>query len=395
MAEQALDFSIRVLDGALKLRDFDGEVGLFTAAPPGTIRLRGRALPYQGLSFGGIQRVKHTWYPGNPEASEQLLGPEEEPTTIKGMWKDLFLGDGTARRLIAVFEELRIKGVPIEVTWGQGFIQEPGATVLTGSAFVRNGIIYRTLFTPPRPQDAAYEIEFRWRSRGGESVPPIAIEDPRPALVAAALLAVVEDNKSFARSFAGVLNTISGGFNQLFEASLGQFTDALDSVSADIKLVDKSVTDLAAIPQEQARRLIGALGLFLESIFNFRQTILNLPLAFQLPTDDALSLLRFLDLIFDQERILDIAQENIRQERERVAAFAEPDFITEIRLIPGTDLRDASVQVYGYPDEWFTIADYNGFDGSVVPETPDGPSDNPGRAVRFPRLTGQPTRLAC
>lgn len=394
--EQALDFTIKVLDGALKNRDFGGEVGLIGAVPRGTIRLRGRALPYQGVSWGGIQRVKHTWYPGNPEASEQLLGPEEEPTTIKGMWKDLFLGDGAARHLIAVFDELRIKGVPIEVTWGQGFVFSAGATVLTGDPFIRRGVISRTLFTPPRPQDAAYEIEFRWRSRGGgESVPPIAIEDPRPALGADALLAVVADNKSWAQSFAGVLDTIGGGFNQLFELSLGQFTDALDSVSEDIQAVDKSVTDLAAIPQAQARKLIGALDLFLESAFDFRQALFDLPLAFQLPIDDALSLLRFRDLIFDQERVLDIAQDNIRQERERVAAFSEPDFITEIRLLPGTDLRDASTQVYGYPDEWFTIADYNGFDGSVVPETPDGPSDNPGRAVRFPRLTGQPTRLAC
>ena len=191
------------------------------------------------------------------------------------MWKDLFLGDGAARRLIAVFEEIRIKGAPIEVTWGQGFLQTAGTTVLTGNAFIRRGILYRTNFQPPRPQDAGYEMEFRWRSRGGgESVPPIAIEDPRPALGASAMLGVIEDNKSWAQSFAGVLDTIGGGFNQLFEVSLGQFTDALDRVSEDVQAVDKSVTDLAAIPQEQARKLIGALDLFLESAFDFRQTLL-------------------------------------------------------------------------------------------------------------------------
>lgn len=55
------------------------------------ITLKGRAMPYQGVEWGGEQRHKTTYYPGNPVASQQLLGPLEGPTTMEGTWKDRFM----------------------------------------------------------------------------------------------------------------------------------------------------------------------------------------------------------------------------------------------------------------------------------------------------------------
>src|SRR5262245_24990140 len=56
------------------------------------VRLIGRALPYRPITFSGTMRHDITWYPGNPEATIQVLGAAEDPTTINGRWSDRWLG---------------------------------------------------------------------------------------------------------------------------------------------------------------------------------------------------------------------------------------------------------------------------------------------------------------
>lgn len=63
----------------------------------GTLTLTGRALPYMPLAISGKQRAEFNWYPGNPQATVQMLGPEEQTISIKGFWKDKFIqGTGAA-----------------------------------------------------------------------------------------------------------------------------------------------------------------------------------------------------------------------------------------------------------------------------------------------------------
>lgn len=65
----------------------------FTLAEEGgvTLELKGRALPYLPLTVSGRQRAEFTWYPGSPQATVQMLGPEEGEISITGYWKDRFL----------------------------------------------------------------------------------------------------------------------------------------------------------------------------------------------------------------------------------------------------------------------------------------------------------------
>lgn len=64
----------------------------------GTLKLTQRALPYMPLSIGGKQRAEFVWYPGSPQATVQMLGPEEDVIVLKGFWKDKFIeGTGAAK----------------------------------------------------------------------------------------------------------------------------------------------------------------------------------------------------------------------------------------------------------------------------------------------------------
>lgn len=126
-----------------------------------TIVLRDRFMPYREVEWEVQQRVKTTWYPGNPVATQQVLGPMEMPTTIKGMWKDRFAagaleidGIASSRRAadaVSLFHDLVRAGLPLRVSW---FTE------------VRIGIMTR--FTPSydRATDVEWEAEFEWQSRG-------------------------------------------------------------------------------------------------------------------------------------------------------------------------------------------------------------------------------------
>lgn len=160
--------------GSFQIEELAGEKRIIT--------LRGRAMPYPAVEWAGEQRTKITWYPGNPVATQQVLGPAEANTIINGMWKDRFvrgavnvdasspqgvggftppaivsqlpLPDGlsggdfdTAERLVQLFHGIRRAGTPLKVTW---------------SSEVRFGILRTFTPTYDRIQDVEWEAEFEW-----------------------------------------------------------------------------------------------------------------------------------------------------------------------------------------------------------------------------------------
>ena len=62
--------------GAFVIEEITGEMR--------RVELSGWALPFRPLTLSGTHRAEFTWYQGSGIASVQELGPEEEPTNIKG-----------------------------------------------------------------------------------------------------------------------------------------------------------------------------------------------------------------------------------------------------------------------------------------------------------------------
>lgn len=172
--------------GDKKTDDRTGTSIIFEAQSKGTdlrrVELRGRAMPYRKIGWGVSQRVNTIWYPGNPVASQQVIGPEELPTTMKGIWKALYLtghdggtptvlvnrrGDqasGSAGNqpsdIVDLFQEMCRSGVVWRVTW----LSE-----------VRKGVM--TSFTPTwiRQTDCEWELTMEWSSRDDEDNVPLDI----------------------------------------------------------------------------------------------------------------------------------------------------------------------------------------------------------------------------
>lgn len=390
-------FQIRVVEGPAALR---GQLVPSTG-------LIGRALPAPGGKWGGEQRVKTTYYPGNPVATQQVLGPTEKPLLIGGKWHDRFLGNGFAKALADIFDNLRRSGALLEVSWGttavpvtrtQSAAQAAakglpgGATTLaalqiTGAPFVRRGILRRFEFSPNRSiEDIEWEMEFEWRGRDDAAAPinlslPVgSIQDLTDATKAAA--------DSVKTSFTNPLTQILGA-SQAVQDTIDDSLNGMFSAVSQMNQCSAALAQQAEVPAELANRVIGACRLAVGSIQNILDVYDNVQFCAVDVRDNALSLLAAVDDVLTLKTTLRAAQEAAIDQANDMEARTVPDVIAEVQVSADTDLRELARRYYGDADLWWLIADYNDMAGSAVPALPTGPSDNPKVTIQVPRRGGQ------
>ena len=91
-----------------------------------TIALQGRSLPYKGaVLVEDEQRVEITFFPGNPVAYAQILGPQLTRTVFNGTWKDKYLQLAENAPRVLNFPTVSAAGQPLQ----------PGSNLITGATF--------------------------------------------------------------------------------------------------------------------------------------------------------------------------------------------------------------------------------------------------------------------
>lgn len=372
--EQSLPFRITVLEGP---------------GAPIPIDLAGRALPYRGVAWETEQRVKTTYYPGNPVATQQILGPMDKPTTIGGIWKDIFLGNGVAKRLVDTFDGICRSGFQVELSWGQGLLPDGSQIVGPKWPIVRQGVIKTFKHTYDRPQDITWEIVFELRGRDEASAPP---------LTAAGLISVQDGFDAlkiqFGDSEAGIEafkeSTLSqlAGINADIEARLDEAQESVLNMIEFINDSTQAVQDVAefgTLPNNVLERGRSLAAQGASSLGALTDAMLSINVALFTPVDSALVLLDVLTQFFDITHQNDEAQETANNTDAALAKQIRPEVLAELRPVPGSDLRDVARQYYGNPDLWYVIADFNNLSSSVVPFPPDGPSDNTFPTIKIPQ----------
>jgi hypothetical protein len=364
--------SIQVLDAPLSSRVFQPAVGI------GVIQLEGRSLPYRPIPFEGRQRVKTTYYAGNTVATQQVMGPIEEPTTITGIWKDKFLGNDQAIALAENLDLIRRSGVQLQVTWG---------------SFVRRGILARLKFPMDRFQDVAWEMEFQWNGRGNTVAPPITatgVQNPREGLTAVSN-GLTEVRDAVTNYTDGVMARVYG-FTQTTQIQFDVTINAALDLIGVIDSAASATTALASVPRYVLEQGIAVCKTARSSLQNFEESITDIPgelthdydLTKELK-DSAQDLLQYLAQKLDILKLSTIQKEVAVNTLVELDGQLFPEILAEERPPAGTDLRDLANRHYGDPDLWFIIAQYNGIVGSQVPALPSGPSDNPARTIIIPR----------
>lgn len=144
-----------------------------------TLSLVGPALPLRGATWGGEMRLVTTFPPGRGgEATQQVLGPIEEPSEWEGTWNttrmvaapSTLLVDGQEQQitraftLMSVFEDIIRSGSLLRVTW-----------TTTNRKISREGRVGPYKFPIDREDDIRWNATFVWTSRGtGNDVSPAA-----------------------------------------------------------------------------------------------------------------------------------------------------------------------------------------------------------------------------
>ena len=320
--------------------------------PQRRIRLLGRALPFQGVEWASSTKTKVHWYPGNPVATMQVIGPQLDPTTMHGTWSDRFLpgqvdqegfGAGhlaTAEDMVAAFESIRDTGARLRVQWG---------------VTTRFGILTRFVPSWIRPQDVNWSLEFTWY--GKEEAAPRAGTNPAPSSsdLRRATTALDDDfmldppqvDTSFLHSIQGRIDSIRGQVGQVF--------DGLRTVQREVNL-----------PANAVRQVVAAVEDLREQTNEVLQTCADVPYVYAQTLDSVVDVLsveswrRLTALRARQQRA--VAQE----QGDLLAAQADPAAVQIITVPQDTTLRQIAAQVYGNADDWQLLADVNDLVGSIV-----------------------------
>ncbi len=187
------------------------------------VRLTSYALPIGGYELRGTMRAEVAHYPGNPDATIQVLGPKEEPSTIEGKWSDRFLGAASiftvngapissAREATRLVDDVRRKGQLLRVSWDET---------------VRYGIMTMFVQRWARGQDVEWEIELTWVSQDrADALSPVVATTTTPEGVVTAVgasiqAAVAQNGKAGAASdvMASAQGAVSGVRRRLAAAA--------------------------------------------------------------------------------------------------------------------------------------------------------------------------------
>jgi len=230
-----------------------------------TLRLMGRALPYRPLTLSGTMRAEVTWYPGNPEASIQVLGSAEDECTINGFWKERFLstfeqtesGSATAATLddvpvtatmdlVEAMDSIRRQGQLLEVTW---------------DSLVRYGILSKFIQKWSNRKDCEWDATFIWLGRDMVSE--------------AATFAQEADTSTMSRTWASLLKQLEDAIELPFAAVSGMM-DKVRSGANKVKAATNTINNIAEGVVDGTMNMIDTARASVAAIQSIKTAALNI-----------------------------------------------------------------------------------------------------------------------
>lgn len=264
-----------------------------------SLELRGGGLPVWGSAWEGDADIVTTWYPGNQaEATQQVLGGKEMPSTWTGQWNinvlasepSVYTDEGgvdsnttSPQFLMEVFDDLRMRGRRLRVS----FIQQSVVSAATGR-IVREGRLKRFKISVQDLSLLDWEAEFHWVGRGGTSQKVTSTRaDAMPSAVAA--LAVATDAMQKAITDAESTNTrvhrsatkfTLGQLESLAKAPGKLSANLARSVShtlSQVQQVGRILTTLKNAPYAVANNALGAARQAVEVCNQFQDQLSRTP----------------------------------------------------------------------------------------------------------------------
>jgi hypothetical protein len=252
-----------VFESAFLIRELSGEGR--------TLKLVGSALPHRPASWKGSQRMVTTWYPGNAEeASQQVLGPQDDPSDFEGTWRRTLLGRlpaslldkaGSETKLVHpmdlanVMDDFRRRGNRLRVTWAavDGTGQDRGKVV-------REGRLKEFTMSPERIDDIGWKAQFEWAGRG-QPLQRVAVSRDGDAIAALSKAKAAANAVASAKAITDAIQKFATIPKSASALTIGQLEQLAD---APMKLVTQLTREAQLITSTLDR--LGKLALKVRSI---------------------------------------------------------------------------------------------------------------------------------
>lgn len=368
-------FSTTVNNNGSRPQDFPGgfQITEYINGVPNqdtVIRWIGNQMPFQPFEWGGEQRLVKDYYPGNPEAVVQVLGPKEGPLTIKGRWKDKRFKDpayyGVAYQYNLALNEMRKRGnlVKFGMTGGSG-------------SWIRYGFLERANFKMNKLSWIDYDIEFFVIS---ETQPKnnyfSAPEKQTPTTVNQNLINAATDFQSNYSSVPATMPlSLAGAINNL-----------ISGVAKNVNQVTNFVATTIATAQDvvgSANRAIGLIKNARANISKFSRQIDTLAHSFTNYSSNSSAKSKVTDTFSNVSYIQEtmsgtaILSHYLAQMQAQFEAIAKTIPKTRHKVQSGDTLQNLSVKYYGVSDNWSDIYDHNNLHSTVL---------TPGAILEIPKL---------
>lgn len=355
-----------------------------------TLQLIGRALPYRPFSLKVKQKIETTWLPGSAWGVGTILGPQDDPTTINGTWKDKFIAQSTEAIDTSIAGPPRAR-TTFPATLNGEPVENVRALVVICDSLCRSGQLLRVSWDEQvreghletweakwlNTHDVEWQMDFVWLSRG----------DQHGATVVTTEGAVSEGAETLSQAYDTFEEKTAA---PKFAVAQGFFADRdarLASIKASAKAPKASVGAMAqrVIGEfDAARRSIAACTsliadtaafvLWLETEAPHR---LNADAVIDAqPFGQRLLTATYVRGMIDGARAL---KRHATLKRANWLRRVESELLAQHTARKGEDLRTISSRYYGTPFEWRRLAIFN--------QLRSGQELQPGQLVLVPKLT--------
>lgn len=364
----------------------------------GTLVLTQRALPYLPLEISGKQRAEFVWYPGSPQATVQMLGPEEGVIVLKGYWKDKFIeGTGAAKfyssdvqinlaqfgspsavgaapvpdvvSLVKIVDNMRRMGRRIKLTWDR---------------LQRIGHITSFTQTWQTTHYCEWELEFSVVAQEETSIKATTANRPN---LSDAVTQANQNRANFEEAVAGPKPYTLTPLQQLSK-TLNDFDNELFKYNAAVSSAAQLVVQGITAGPNAARSLIASSTGLINSCNRLIGTTLDVALtevlAISAAFAEGVSLITGENNTFREDSLpfgmqlggasytrnikntaLQIRNNNAYW-RYTYQQQLQGEAVASVLVKELTDLRDISMQYYGNQNQWQQLMRYNGLKSSQL-----------------------------
>lgn len=368
--------------------------------PEHKLKLVGRALPYRPLEFDGEMRAEFTYYPGNPQATVQMIGPKEGETTINGMWKDRFMKSMTEGLIPlpvfnppgkALYDGSQVPDVLTLVKIVDGFRRRGQLLEVNWDELTRRGVMLNFRHKWLRREDVEWEIKFGWVSQD-EEIPPVGFGFGSSLLdFINELVNALNDLISLVSDFIDAIKSTIAAFRSIVNL-INNIVDSITELVSSMVDLAKQAVNLVLAPIQIARQFVAGYQAIKDTCLGLWDVIGSFPARAAAAAGPEIAGTVTQSEVVDAER----RQQAARKAARKLAALAaqraqeveaqttDSNDVARETVHQGQDLRAISNLYYGTPDEWKRLATYNRIKTSSPPA---------GSVILIPRLVQPRTSL--